>query len=152
MYGVKTVLTRGFFDENGSGPYILPLVDMLNHSSDPATKCTTLRPQTAPHNAKSSARGQGSAPGSIPQAKATGNSAAAQSGDARKSEDVAYAYSFTMTAERNVAQGEEVMHSYGDALTNSDLLRTFGFTAPDMHSHRLVQIPLCVCVLVGMWV
>ena len=63
------------------GPFLLPVIDLLNHSD--TNKTTTLQ------------RDQG-----------TG--------------------AFCMIAERDVSEGEELTHSYGD-LTASQLLQTFGF-------------------------
>ena len=63
------------------GPFLLPVIDLLNHSD--TNKTTTLQ------------RDQG-----------TG--------------------AFCMIAERDVKEGEEITHSYGD-LTASQLLQTFGF-------------------------
>jgi hypothetical protein len=37
---------------------------------------------------------------------------------------------FGMKAERDIRQGEEVVHSYGDTLTAAQLLQTFGFVPP----------------------
>ena len=40
---------------------------------------------------------------------------------------------FAMVAERDIAQGEEIFHSYGSDLTSAQLLQTFGFV-PRKHS------------------
>ncbi|CAJ1937279.1 unnamed protein product [Cylindrotheca closterium] len=82
------ISTRGFHysgeghdeEESYKGPFLLPIIDMLNHN--PSKSCTTLQ------------------------------------------------YSegcFSMVAERPIAQGEEILHSYGDSLTSAQLLQTFGF-------------------------
>lgn len=65
-----------------SGPFLLPMIDLLNHSSSTEECSTTLRRM---------------------------------------------ADSFVMMAERPLAMGEEVLHSYGNHLTASQLLHTFGF-------------------------
>lgn len=67
------------------GPFLLPVIDLLNH--EPARKCTTLQRDAT-----------------------TGM--------------------FYMKAERDVAMGEEVFHSYGDSLTAAQMLQTFGFVPP----------------------
>ena len=97
------VSTRGFHlredDENNSnnsgGPFLLPFIDLLNHASSPADKCTTLQRRTA----KSSFNEGGNL---------------VQDG-------------FFMTAECDIRQGEEILHSYGRGLTSGQLLQTFGF-------------------------
>ncbi|KAL3911746.1 MAG: hypothetical protein SGILL_007161 [Bacillariaceae sp.] len=44
---------------------------------------------------------------------------------------------FYMVAERALAAGEAVVHSYGDSLTSAQLLQTFGFV-PNSHTQNLV--------------
>jgi len=44
---------------------------------------------------------------------------------------------FKMIAERNIAEGEEIFHSYGTDLTSAQLLQTFGFV-PRTHSIKSV--------------
>ena len=65
-----------------TGPYLLPLIDLLNHSTYPESRCTTLESNGA---------------------------------------------SFIMKAERPISAGEEILHSYGNDLTISQFLQTFGF-------------------------
>ncbi|OEU06249.1 SET domain-containing protein [Fragilariopsis cylindrus CCMP1102] len=45
---------------------------------------------------------------------------------------------FTMRAERNIHQEEELYHSYGHQLTSSQLLQTFGFV-PIQYTNRVIQ-------------
>lgn len=83
------VRSRGFFDpgEDGSGPYMLPAIDMLNHR-----------------------RGPGNATSLCVE---------------RCGRELA----FSMHAERPIAAGEEVMHSYDDSLTDAELLQMYGFVS-----------------------
>ena len=86
--------TRAFHCESTDeyqGPFLLPVIDLLNHST--SRKCTTL------------------------QRTADG--------------------AFVMVAERSIAVDEEVVHSYGDALTSTQLLKTFGFV-PKSRTRALV--------------
>jgi hypothetical protein len=78
-------LTAGPDDDSYQGPFLLPIVDLLNH--DPERKCTTLQ-----------------------RDETTGM--------------------FCMQAERDIALGEEIFHSYGDTLTAAQVLQTFGFVPP----------------------
>ncbi len=96
------VATRAFHlkDDNknatGSGSYLylLPYIDMLNHSSSPTAKCTTLQRRTATPSSSE-------------------NEYSTQDG-------------FFMIAERDIQEGEEILHSYGN-LTSGQQLQTFGF-------------------------
>lgn len=88
-YACMCLSTRGFHlrlegSQDGAfhGPFLLPVIDLLNH--DPVNKCTKLQ---------------------------------------RDSNTMA----FFMIAERDINLGEEIFHSYGDNLTSSELLQTFGF-------------------------
>jgi hypothetical protein len=89
----QVLSTRGFhmtFDTNDDtssreskgGPYLIPVMDMLNHASS-VRKCTTLH------------RGPNK--------------------------------DFIMVAERTILAGEEILHSYGDQMSSSQFLASFGF-------------------------
>lgn len=43
---------------------------------------------------------------------------------------------FYMVAERNIAKGEEILHSYGETLTSAQLLQTFGFVPPRLTLYK----------------
>jgi len=89
--GNKDSKKPSFADPSYSGPFLLPVMDMLNHASKSMGQtCTTLQRQTT-----------------------------AVAGD-----------SFVMVAERNIAVGEEIFHSYGD-LSSSQFLASFGFVPND---------------------
>jgi hypothetical protein len=94
------------------GPFLLPLIDLLNHSTE--LRCTSLQ--------------------RFPDA-------------------------FVMIAEREIALGEEILHSYGDDLTASQFLQTFGFvpratmmnrcnsTAPEPSTNELTMHTLSPAIL-----
>lgn len=42
-YACNTLATRGFHDGEKAGPFLLPIIDFLNHSSDENVTCTRLR-------------------------------------------------------------------------------------------------------------
>ena len=44
---------------------------------------------------------------------------------------------FYMTAENDIKEGQEILHSYGDSLTAAQLLHTFGFVPSRLESYRL---------------
>jgi SET domain len=69
------------------GPFLLPIIDLLNHSSN-VNRCST----------------------TLQRLKLSSES-----------------YNFVMFAERDIAAGEEVVHSYGSSLTATQWLQTFGF-------------------------
>ena len=64
------------------GPFLLPVMDLLNHSDSPKHKVTTFQ----------------------------------RDGQTKD---------FYMMAERDIEEGEEILHSYGDKLTAAQLLLTF---------------------------
>jgi len=92
--------TGGAVSNNNTydGPFLLPVIDLLNHN--PQKACTTLR--------------------RYPDTETSGNKSC-----------------FVMVAERDIAKGEEVFHSYGADLTSAQLLQTFGFV-PREHSSDAV--------------
>jgi SET domain len=79
--------TAGTGKEPYVGPFLLPMIDLLNHNE--ANKATTLQ----------------------------------RDGDTGD---------FYMKAERDIAGGEEVMHSYGQQLCAAQLLQTFGFVPENL--------------------
>uniref|UniRef100_A0A7S3PX40 SET domain-containing protein n=1 Tax=Chaetoceros debilis TaxID=122233 RepID=A0A7S3PX40_9STRA len=86
-----------------NGPFLLPFIDLLNHTSG-CKKCTTLQRQSTGIRHQTSG------------IKTT------------KDEDRDGAQAtFIMTAERDILKEEEILHSYGDHLTSCQLLQTFGF-------------------------
>ena len=96
-------------EKNYSGPFLLPFIDLLNHSSSSSIKCTTLQRGKPPIE-------------SLPLSKSL-----------NKQE------SFFMIAERDIKCGEEILHSYGDELTSTQLLQTFGFVE-DANIQRAVTL------------
>lgn len=80
-----------------SGPYLLPVMDLLNHaSSTSGQSCTSLQ---------------------------------LRGGD------------FIMVAERKIAVSEEILHSYGDHLTSSHFLVSFGFVPDCMIQRAAAAVP-----------
>eukprot|EP00977_Amphora_coffeiformis_P020486 scaffold8306_cov171-Amphora_coffeaeformis.AAC.3 len=78
-----------------TGPFLLPVIDLLNHAaSNESGYCTTLH---------------------------------------RDADG-----SFYMKAERPIAANQEILHSYGDHLTASQCLQTFGFV-PTSRMHTIVN-------------
>lgn len=81
-----------------SGPFLLPVMDLLNHASKTTGRtCTTLQREQQQQ-----------------QQQFDGG-----------------ASFFVMVAERHVAAGEEILHSYGDSLSSSQFLASFGFVPRD---------------------
>lgn len=80
----------------GTELYLLPAIDMLNHASDPARRNTSLFQL---------------------------NQEVAVEVDGRQVSLNGY---FSMKADRDIASGEEVLHTYGD-LSDGQLLLTYGF-------------------------
>lgn len=117
---VRIISTRGFHTQPPStgdgtaqaysGPYLLPFIDLLNHTSDRGKKCTTLKRQSSPSN------------------KATSTTTTQLSTKHPNTNDA----SFVMVSERPIQAGEEVLHSYGEDLTSSQFLQTFGFVPTEL--------------------
>ncbi|OEU09168.1 SET domain-containing protein [Fragilariopsis cylindrus CCMP1102] len=84
-----------------NGPFLLPVIDLLNHN--PNMACTSLQ--------------------RIKTTKSKSNSTNTY---------------FTMRADRNIHQEEELYHSYGHNLTSAQLLQTFGFV-PIQYTDRVLQ-------------
>ena len=78
----------------GAGPFLLPLLDQLNHSSDPSDICTRLSTNEG---------------------------------------------GFEMRALRDIAVGDELLHSYGRQ-GSADLLRTYGFVEPGGSPHSALTL------------
>jgi SET domain len=109
--GVAAVMSGGdgtSTSVGGVGPCFLPVVDLLNHCSDEASKATTL---TAVKHRDVEVDSQGKV-----------------GADDGTDEGIAY---FEMRAERDVNAGEEITHSYfgqhNTMMTSEQCLRTFGF-------------------------
>eukprot|EP00980_Cylindrotheca_fusiformis_P000249 scaffold54_cov110-Cylindrotheca_fusiformis.AAC.7 len=56
--------------------------------------------------------------------------------------------SFSMTAERYIAKGEAIVHSYGDndSLTSGQLLQTFGFVVPSTNTNTTKSNRTAACL------
>ena len=125
-WAAGAVRTRGFHfggattaGNDNSGPYMLPAIDMLNHSR--ANTATSLC-------VDGSAASEALSPGAVVVAK--GASDASVLGDIRRAETAEKSaeiapLTFSMVAERDVNAGEEITHTY-DALDNAHLLMTYG--------------------------
>jgi len=114
------VRTRGFFDtaEGGGGPYMLPAIDLLNHSR--ANTCTGLVVERSKSRAAFDMDGAKEA--DIPQRKAAKLSSWAD-------DDESQSIVFSMHADRDLSAGEELLHTYDD-FDNSSLLLSYGYVAP----------------------
>lgn len=103
---------------NNTCLYLIPAVDMLNHSSSQDRRCTELQ--------------------LIKVGPAIQGAAAPRE-------------FFYMEAQRDIAKGEEILHSYGD-LSDAQLLHTFGFVelvdgsadggSIDINPHNTVHVPM----------
>eukprot|EP00887_Chlorella_sp_A99_P005962 scaffold29.g5962.t1 len=80
----------------GSELYMLTGIDMINHSSIPALRSTSLHLVTEPLTVQCDGR------------------------------EVVLSSYFSMKAERDIAEEEQVLHTYGD-LSDAQLLKTYGF-------------------------
>jgi hypothetical protein len=102
--------------EEGAALYLIPAIDMLNHATRPEARNTELRMSSE-------------------EATATCG---------RPPREVTLRGFFTMRAERAVAPGEQVLHTYGD-LSDAALLQTFGFVeelGEGGNPHNQVHLPL----------
>jgi SET domain len=86
-----------------AGPYLLPVMDLINHARGDSTRAKSPPDQQTPLS---------SACTSVQWVNGQ----------------------FCMMAERNIAVGEEILHSYGDHLCSSQFLATYGFVP-----HELLQ-------------
>jgi len=84
-----------------TGPFLLPFIDLLNHTSSAHVKCTTLQRNTMARRSSNN----------------TNTTTTSTDGSGY----------FSMMAERHVNKGEEILHSYGQNLTSGQLFQTFGF-------------------------
>jgi hypothetical protein len=137
---------------NYTGPYLLPVIDLLNHTSDGKIKNTSLRcvrRKTVKHMKRRLETDYQISPKeatyTILQTDDTygcttdGNSndvdcdnvhRCTNDGDCDNNiddESHTDAFDFVMIAERKIYDGEEILHSYGDHLTSHEFLQTFGF-------------------------
>ena len=130
-WAVGAVRTRGFHfggggttataGDDNSGPYMLPAIDMLNHSR--ANTATSL---CVDGGAASGAL----SPGAAVVARGVSGDDASALGEIRRAETAEKSaeiapLTFSMVAERDVRAGEEITHTY-DALDNAHLLMTYG--------------------------
>jgi hypothetical protein len=109
--------------DGGGGPYFIPVVDLLNHCSDPQAKVTTLTVTTT-------LRADGK--------NGKGDSDSDSEGVKNHQSNEHHVW-FEMRAERDVREGEPVTHSYGNRLTSSQCLQTFGF------------VPISAVLRAGAW-
>ncbi len=133
------VRTRGFFDAaaNGgaAGPYMLPAIDMLNHArAGQATSLIVERTKGTACSCRSSSTsstvgsdGGGGGRGGVDGGVGSGSD---QPSGAVASGDGSPLLVFSMTAERDLAAGEEVVHTYDD-FSDAQLLLTYGFVSSD---------------------
>ena len=114
------VRTRGFFDAaaGGGGPYLLPAIDMLNHSRKRITT-TLVVERCAPSGTASAAHEGGAGRSSASAVADRGASSPLPAGSALV---------FSMEAERSISAGEELLHVY-DHLDDAQLLLTYGFVS-----------------------
>lgn len=144
------VRTRGFHDTgtDGGGPYLLPAIDMLNHArAGAATSLVVERmmPMAPPPRDLEEAAASScdspldSAVGSTAVSPSTTGATAGSASEEPHGPSIEEASSsvvrgptseivWSMRAERRLAAGEEIMHSY-DALDNAQLLLCYGFVA-----------------------
>ena len=121
------VRTRGFFDaaatSGAAGPYMLPAIDMLNHSR--AGQATSLVVERAKGSAASRS-GAGVSDNDV----SSGHSAPSSESSGGITRGGNSPLVFSMRAERDLAAGEEVVHTYDD-FSDSQLLLTYGFVSSD---------------------
>ena len=117
---------------DGGTLYLIPGIDQVNHSGVAARRSTALERVSA--SSAASARGavevegggfEGGG-GDDEEKKGKGGKKAAKE-EKEEEEEKEKVDFFCMKAERDVAAGEEVFHGYGDHLSDSDLLTTYGF-------------------------
>ena len=121
------VRTRGFFDaaatSGAAGPYMLPAIDMLNHSR--AGQATSLVVERTKGSAASRS-GAGVSDNDV----SSGHSAPSSESSGGITRGGNSPLVFSMRAERDLAAGEEVVHTYDD-FSDSQLLLTYGFVSSD---------------------
>jgi hypothetical protein len=119
-WAAAAVQTRSFHLESenwvtgaraeGAAQFLIPGVDCLNHSTDPARRSTALALVDEPLAVviQEEEVQEGAEPSTATQ------------------REVSFRGYFTMKASRALQKGEEVLHTYGD-LSSARLLQTFGF-------------------------
>ena len=132
-----------------TGPFLLPLIDLLNHSSSLRRRCTSLQrmgQSAAVRTAMAEALGASGTP-----EKTGGDIGRKRGGDGNRGGSVTVGSgddedgsSFIMGAERNIVKGEEILHSYGDQLTSAHQLQTFGFV-----EERYIQRAIDCCQMIS---
>ena len=117
LRGCAAVRTRGFYDtaDGGGGPYMLPAIDMLNH----ARKGTATSLVVERGGAGDGGKGDGGKAASKATGKAAKKLTAAEQAAAEK------LLVFSMHAERDIAAGEEITHTY-DQFDNAQLVSATG--------------------------
>ncbi|GAX73425.1 hypothetical protein CEUSTIGMA_g877.t1 [Chlamydomonas eustigma] len=83
--------------KEGADLFMLPGIDMINHSTDPSLRCTTLQKIDTP------------------------TSIVVDDGT-----EITFDSFFAMKAERPIKKGQQILHTYGD-LSDAQLLQTYGF-------------------------
>jgi hypothetical protein len=125
------VRTRGFFDAaatgGAAGPYMLPAIDMLNHSrAGQATSLVVERRVERTEGSAASRSGAGVSDNDV----SSGHSAPSSESSGGITRGGNSPLVFSMRAERDLAAGEEVVHTYDD-FSDSQLLLTYGFVSSD---------------------
>ena len=119
------VRTRGFFDsaaggEGGCvGPYLLPAIDMLNHAR--AGQATSLVVERR-------GGGEGDEGGEGGEGDEGGEGGEGEQSEQGAEQGGASSLLFSMDAERDLARGEEALHTY-DVFSDAQLLLTYGFVS-----------------------
>jgi hypothetical protein len=119
-WAAAAVQTRSFHLESlnwvtgaraeGAAQFLIPGVDCLNHSTDPARRSTALALVDEPLTV-------------VIQEEEVQQDAEPSTATQR---EVSFRGYFTMKASRALRKGEEILHTYGD-LSSARLLQTFGF-------------------------
>jgi hypothetical protein len=114
-------------EADGGALFLLPGVDMLNHAADAARRSTSLMRVTALSReaarraAEAALEAKGKGGGNDGKKEYNNNDDDATLGGLEPG-----SFCFVMRAERPIAAGEEVLHTYGD-LGDAQLLQTYGF-------------------------
>ena len=103
------------------GPYFVPVVDLLNHTSIPMDRSGTLQW----HRTLSRTKDTSSATASDDDDGGGGGVFVAKVGLGNVNDDPVFYYE--MITERYLTRDDEVVHSYGVELSAAQCLRTFGF-------------------------
>ena len=118
------VRTRGFYDtaEGGGGPYMLPAIDMLNHSLEGIA--STLLVERSSAGEASEGDGSDGGEGTL----ASGGGSGGGSGRGSAGGSAGGSLVFSMCAQRAIGEGEELTHTY-DHFDDAQLLLTYGFVS-----------------------